>query len=428
MSDNQNKTDELNWAELQKQYFDALKLFNSPNPFASVANPFATGANPYAGVGNPFYSNTATENPFINNSMQQWWNTLNSQGKNAGSSNVFEKLVEQGRFYQFMAEQFSKLFDGLNASNQSDEDINDFINKKFKNLQELFANAPENMSWSGFIDPFEKPFQTIKDAVSNNLFNFSGLFDGVHPEFQKMRNQFLSIPAIGQNREIQEKLQELIKLAAIYQDHENEKQMEMARLSQEALDLMRKEIISMSKKGDKFTSMRQVYDLWVESNEKVYTEFVYSEKYSDLNGKVVNAQMAFMKMSHELNEEVLTAMNMPTTSAVNDLERRHYELRKKVKALETELKSLKENTKVKTIKQSKQVVSKERTEAVVSKTAKKKTTKKKTAQKKVSSKATKSIKSKPPKKEKKVVKKKARSKSASSSKDNAKSNVIELRF
>lgn len=420
MSKNEQKTDKLNWAELQKQYFDALMQFNSANPFTKGNKPFSTD-DPFANINNPFMSNP--------NIMEQWWKSLNMNASNSHeNANVFEKLVEQGRFYHFIAEQFSNLFEGLSEFKGSDEDINDFINSKFRTLQDLFSKMPENMTWNGFINPFEKPFQTMKDSVSNNMFNFAGLFESVQPQMQKMRSQFLSMPGIGHNREIQEKLQKLLNLAAIYQDHENEKQMEMARLTQDALELMRKKITDMSKAGETFTSMRQIYDLWIESNEKVYADFVYSEKYSELNGKVVNSQMAYMKLSHEVNEDILTAMNMPTTRALNELERRHYELRKKVKSLESEINKLQGKTNKKVQAAEKKSVVAE-TETVVPKVAKKKAAKKKVAKKKAVKKEASSTKRKPVKK--KVAKAKTvhkQTKAVSSSKDNSKDNVIELKF
>jgi class III poly(R)-hydroxyalkanoic acid synthase PhaE subunit len=420
MSKNQQNTDNLNWAELQKQYFDALMQFNSANPFSKSNNPFSAG-DPFTNMNNPFMNNPSV--------MEQWWKSLNMNSFNSNeNANVFEKLIEQGRFYHFIAEQFSSLFEGLSEFKGSDKDINDFINTKFKNLQELFSRAPENMTWSGFIDPFEKPFQTMKDSVSSNMFNFAGLFANAQPEMQKMRNQFLSMPGIGHNRETQEKLQKLLKLAAIYQDHENEKQVEMARLTQDALELMRKKIMDMSKAGETFSSMRQVYDLWVESNEAVYTDFVYSEKYSELNGKVVNSQMAFMKLSHEVNEDILTAMNMPTTRAMNELERRHYELRKKVKSLESEINKLKgKATKKSQAAENKSVVTE--TETIIPKVAKKKAGKKKVAKKKAVKKQASSTKKKSAKK--KVAKAKTaqkQTKAVSTSKGNGKDNVIELKF
>lgn len=420
MSKNEKKTDKLNWAELQKQYFDTLMQFNSANPFIKGNNPFSTD-DPFANINNPFMSNP--------NVMEQWWKSLNMNASNSHeNANVFEKLVEQGRFYHFIAEQFSNLFEGLSDLKGNDEEINDFINSKFRTLQDLFSKAPENMTWNGFIDPFEKPFQTMKDSVSNNMFNFAGLFESVQPQMQKMRNQLLSMPGIGHNREIQEKLQKLLNLAAIYQDHENEKQMEMARLTQDALELMRKKIMEMSKAGETFTSMRQIYDLWIESNEKVYADFVYSEKYSELNGKVVNSQMAYMKLNHEINEDILTAMNMPTTRAMNELERRHYELRKKVKSLESEISKLKGKVnKNNQAAKNKSVVAE--TETAIPKASKKKTSKKKVAKKKAIKKEASSTKRKPVKK--KVAKAKTvqkQTKAVSSSKGNSKDNVIELKF
>ena len=183
MSDNKQKTDELNWAEFQKQYFDALKFFNTSNPFTKSNNPFKT-VNPFTEFNNPFMGANPAATPFMNNPdvMQQWWKSLNmNASQNVDNGNVFEKMLEQGRFYHFMAEQFSNLFEGLSNFKGNDDGINDFINSKFKNLQDLFSNAPDNMSWSGFIDPFEKPFQTMKDSVSNNMFGFTNIFENVPP-------------------------------------------------------------------------------------------------------------------------------------------------------------------------------------------------------------------------------------------------------
>jgi class III poly(R)-hydroxyalkanoic acid synthase PhaE subunit len=263
----------------------------------------------------------------------------------------------------------------------------------------------------------------MNSHLSGNILNFSTLYESINPEMKKIRNQLLSIPNVGQNREIQDKLQKLIKLGIIYQEYNNEHQLVMAGLRQEALELMRKKILHMSKNGDEFTSMRQIYDLWIDSNEKEYGNYVLTKEYSELKGKLVNSQTAFMKLSHEVNEDILTAMNLPTTRAMNELERRHYELRKKVKALESELQTLKEKTVKKVnVAEIKPVVTKDKTVSATSNvTKKKKTARKKVAKKNVA----KPTKHKSVRRAAKSAKKKATARRRS---NHVKNDMIEIKF
>jgi hypothetical protein len=179
---------------------------------------------------------------------------------------------------------------------------------------------------SAFLDP---------SAFSNSMPH------GSIPGISSIADQFLSSPGLGYSREAQDKAKHAIKLWTDYQQNYQEYQSVMAGLNQDALELMRKRILEMSTNGEDISSIRQMYDLWVDSNEKVYAEYVYTEEYAELNGRLVNSMMAFKKQSQAITEDALSSMNLPTTSSVDELARRHYELRKQMKAMQTEINSLK---------------------------------------------------------------------------------------
>jgi class III poly(R)-hydroxyalkanoic acid synthase PhaE subunit len=416
MSNDKQKFDEIDWAELQKKYFEALSSFNTTASSFNNPNP----------LGHSFW----------NNAMEDWWKSMKMHSSTSTENqNLFEKVIDQCRNYYFMSEQFSSLIEGISKIKNNKKDVTDFINSKFEELQSMFSKAPGNSDWSKFLNEMnwadfqkryfdldENPFENMQSQLSGNILNFANMYESLNPEMKKIRNQLLSIPNVGQNREIQDKLQKLVKLGTNYQDYNNEHQLVMAALSQEALELMRKKILRMSKKGDEFTSMRQIYDLWIESNEKVYGDYVLTKEYSELNGKLVNSQMAFMKLGHEINEDILTALNLPTTRAMNELERRHYELRKKVKALESEIQALKGNT----VKKSNVV--KEKQATIKDKAVSNKqnvTKKKKVARKKAEKKVAKPSKKKTVRRAAKAAKKKTTARRRSSP---VKSDVIEIKF
>ncbi len=336
--------DGLDWSEMQKKYMDALMAFKSPE---------------------------STMDSVWINAMDDWWKSAKTDMPYE-SSNIFEKVLDQCRNYYFMSEQFSSLLDGMNGLENDKDRMTEFINKSFKEIESAFSRGKNTFNLNGFLDNFEQPIDLMKSAFSNSTFDPGKILDGVNPDLGKLRDQMLSIPGLGYSRESQDKSNRAIKLWANYQENYQEYQSVMLRLNQEALDLMRDRIISTSKDGESIDSMRQIYDLWIESNEKVYGDYVYTKEYAELNGRLVNSMMAFKKQSHEITEDALSAMHMPTTKSMDELERRHYELRKQVNEMRAEISNLKKQSQQ---KDSNTVVIKKESKPVI---RRKKKTKKKT--------------------------------------------------
>jgi poly[(R)-3-hydroxyalkanoate] polymerase subunit PhaE len=335
----QTPFEELDWSEIQKKYVDAMMAFNSAE---------------------------SSMDPIWVKAMDDWWKSAKSDMPDE-NENMFEKVLEQCRNYYFMSEQFSSLIDGMNRSKKNNKNITAFINKKFKEIESAFGNGKNTFNWNSFVDNCEQPIDLMKNAFSNSSSFPSGLFDESGLDMGKIREQFLSIPGLGYSREAQDKHKKAIKLWTDYQNNYQEYQSVMASLNQEALELMRKRILSMSNKDENISSMRQVYDLWVESNETVYGDYVFTKEYSELNGRLVNSMMAFKKQSHAITEDVLSEMNLPTTSSINELERRHYELRKQVKTMQLEIGNLKKQLQQ---KNSKPVAANKESKPVIKRKAK----------------------------------------------------------
>ena len=151
-------------------------------------------------------------------------------------------------------------------------------------------------------------------------------------------------PGLGYTRESQEQIQESIRLWSHYQQVAQEYNTALSKVGLDALDEMRAEILSIAEKGEKITSLRQIYDIWVNSNEKAYSRFVYTKEYSELYGRMTNALMAVKRHGGILVDEMLAAMNMPTRKGINtmqekqrDLVRKETVMNLKIKELEKEL-------------------------------------------------------------------------------------------
>ncbi len=325
----QSPFEDFDWVDIQKKYVDALNAFNTPKP--------------------------SMDSVWVN-AMDDWWKSAKPKSQFEGA-NIFEKVLDQCRNYYYMSEQFSNLVEGINKLKNNNENITAFINGKFKDIDSSFFDGTNTFNWNSFAENYAPPNDFIKSAFSDPsafsdiMSKFSNAIpNGSTPGIGNIAEQFLSSPGLGQSREAQDKVKQAIKLWTDYQKNYQEYQSVMTRLNQSALELMRTRILEMSTNGEDISSIREMYDLWIDSNEKVYAEYVYTEEYAELNGRLVNSMMAYKKQSQVITEDALSAMNLPTTSSVDELARRHYELRKQMKAMQSEINSLRKQLQQKSSK------------------------------------------------------------------------------
>jgi len=214
--------------------------------------------------------------------------------------------------------------------------------------------------------------------------------------FREVTDKFLSVPGIGYTKESQEQVQEGIRLWNDYQRTANEYIHAISKVGLDALEAMRFRILEMAEKGEVINSLREIYDLWVDSNEKAYAAYVYTDEYSEIYGRMTNALMAVKKHSSNTVDEMLASLNMPTRKTVNAMLERQQELRRehisaiqKIKQLEKEQQELRKMFAGSSIATKTKEKRKKKTNITTSKTRTKKVTEKKTSHKKMIKKTTK---------------------------------------
>jgi class III poly(R)-hydroxyalkanoic acid synthase PhaE subunit len=162
-------------------------------------------------------------------------------------------------------------------------------------------------------------------------------------------DKLLSVPGLGPDREAQAQMQKGIKLLGEYQQASSEYQTVMNKVGVEALEAMRLRILEMSEQGKELNSLRDIYDLWVDCNEKAYAELVYTDEYSELYGRLTNALLAVKQHQGKVMDKLLAKLNMPTRQGMNTVLKRVQEMKRgqsksaaKIAALENELQALRQ--------------------------------------------------------------------------------------
>ncbi len=264
---------------------------------------------------------------------------------------IIDKCVGISKGYFSMAEQISK-------SAVSGKDSLEVVNKWFEQLktglqqQSAQFSPPHNQAVNDVLSQWMSPATSWQKIVAPMLPpQYSHWQTGTAgaPTFTAGDagtewDQWLNMPGIGFFREAQEAQQKSIKLAVDHQ-RANAKFCEaFVRVSIESIQAFQHKLqaqVTDPENQSPPTSLREMYDQWVEVSEEYYAEFAMSEEYQALYGDMVNRLMALKKHLGEQADEMLDSMNLPSRREIDTLQMRQQQLRREGRALRSEIAEIK---------------------------------------------------------------------------------------
>jgi class III poly(R)-hydroxyalkanoic acid synthase PhaE subunit len=231
-----------------------------------------------------------------------------------------------------MGDQFSNLMQGMNELNSQSEGWQSSLNGQFESIKSIFEHSHILQDTIPTI-----PFMEID--LQNDYLKVI--------EVLTSSDKYTSIPGMGSNRESLEQMHEGMRLMKEYQLVSHEFNGLMNKVGVEALEVMRLMIIEMHERDEEINSLRQIYNLWVDCNEKAYAEYVYTDDYSELYGRLSNALMAVKQHYGNVIDQMLGRLNLPTKKGVNSMLKRLQEMKRaqmrsavKIKSMENEIQAL----------------------------------------------------------------------------------------
>jgi polyhydroxyalkanoate synthase subunit PhaE len=305
-----------------------------------------------------------TGNPWIA-ALEQWWNTVQPD-TTAPAQDFYAKLIEQGKTYFQVTDGLTKAFQQAAAMGESAAHWQEVLGDTLDAMKAMFGghNSDAQPAPRQAIAFWELPLNTWQRAVSSSSLLPGDLLQSgsavginqVRDQLHGRVNQLLSTPAIGYMREQQEQMQILAKLQLNYQQALQDYAATYDELGIKCVEALQEQIQQRMVEGNPIKSLREVYDMWVDSCEQAYGNYVVTDKYTRVYGHLVNSLMALKRHGTMVVDEVLSAMNMPTRSEVDTLHRRLQEARRESKALRADLASLRKTLRLEmqSLKQSSQ--------------------------------------------------------------------------
>jgi hypothetical protein len=141
------------------------------------------------------------------------------------------------------------------------------------------------------------------------------------------------MPALGLGREDQEAWQRLAALMAEVAAAESRLAGAWLEVHRRALGALGDELATRAAAGTPVTTLRGLYDLWVECAERVHAEAARSSPYVELQAELANSLSALRIGQRELIERWARQYDLPTRAELDSVHRQ-------LKALATDLRGL----------------------------------------------------------------------------------------
>ncbi len=290
----------------------------------------------------------SADNPWAA-ALEEWWKTV--QPRTAPpAQDFYAKLVEQGKTYFQVTDALSKAFQQVPRMGESAARWQETLGDTLDAMKAMFGARKGEVQTTPrqAIAFWELPLSAWQRAVSSSSllpgdFLQSGSALGISQVRDQLHgrvNQLLSTPAIGYMREQQEQVQTLVKLQLDYQQALQDYISTYDEIGVKCVEALQEQIQVRMMDGNPIKSLRELYDLWVDSCEQAYGNYVVTDKYVGVYGRLVNSLMALKRHGTMMVDEVLSGMNMPTRSEVDTLHRRLQETRRESKLLRAELASI----------------------------------------------------------------------------------------
>lgn len=284
--------------------------------------------------------------------LDHWWKAVSAFAPADGRA-VFDKLMQAGQGYFALAERM--LTGGGQDTKPADalEQVLDGLRKTWQQWSAAASAWPpahgmatpgqrdapmQGMAtfWDLPMDTWNRMLATVMPLPGDFTQAFHG--NGEHP-LRDQVNRFLSIPTVGYTREAQEQAQQLARRQLDYLAASQAYQAAFGKLGLQSVDAFRQALHARA--GDPVTSLRELYDLWVEISESAYADFVMTDEYQTLYGRLVNSLLALKQQLALVVDQSLEALHMPTHAEITTLQSRQQALRRDNQRMKNEINGLK---------------------------------------------------------------------------------------
>ncbi|MBC7982752.1 MAG: hypothetical protein H7Y02_02750 [Candidatus Obscuribacterales bacterium] len=141
---------------------------------------------------------------------------------------------------------------------------------------------------------------------------------------------------IGLFRDHQARWQELARALENQRGLSQQMSGVIAQVHADTLEHLTVRVAELAQTGERITTTRRLYDLWIECGERAFVRVAQQEAFGRLQGELTQAVMQVRSAQQALAEYLLKQLDLPTRAELNTVHRTLRALRARVEQLESE--------------------------------------------------------------------------------------------
>lgn len=332
------------WTEAQKKmwegWFDLAKTTTDSGPtplpaFTDMFKPWQQmmqGANMWTSTADPAARNVARQLIAGQEAMYNFLQVVTRAWQ------AMAPKIEAGEDWQTVLNEYSNqwvqtMIGGPAGMMSAGQDINELGKFYMQEWHKL------TQPWMQLMQESPGHFGKIAMGGSTELAELSKMHWDV---YERTFGRLTEVPGMGYNRELNAKIANAFDGWVDLQKANAKFQQVMGRTFSKAFEKFMKDMVTMSEKGEKIDSVRDLMNMWMETIDQSFTYMYVSEDYLEVQNELAASVMKYKMKQQQVIEVIQGMFDMPTRSELDDAYRTMYELRKEVRALKKSLKE--ENT------------------------------------------------------------------------------------
>jgi len=276
--------------------------------------------------------------------LDQWWKAVSPAAPDPVQG-FYNQLIEQGKAFIRTSESLRRNLTPQGGRTDA-EGWASTIDASLGGLRDLFTQGSKDNRdalhqmfsfWELPVDTWQRCASVLCGFPGDALGAFKpvgdlgDLGDGTEM-FQEQVERFLSAPGLGYTREHQEQHQTFMRVLLAYQTALQEYNEQFTKIAVNSVERFRTRLTEKGSEDEAISTLRGLYDLWVDVCEEVYAEQVFTDEYTEAHGKLINSLMEVKMNGRTMVDEAVGTFGLPTRREVDSIEQRLQELYREVRS------------------------------------------------------------------------------------------------
>jgi hypothetical protein len=273
---------------------------------------------------------------WIKSTTQFWTSMQNMWSPSAAPATAQESEPQKSRAQETL-ESALKILDSLSAAAQEPETASSVF--KGMNIFPQIINRMARTAWETY-SHFQQQWMVTAERLSRRTeaYKFDDLDKDVFRAWTELYEnefrKFLNIPPLGLTRFYQERMSMVTDRYTLFQGTVTEFFHMLYLPMEKSFKAMEEKVASMAEEGTVPQDPNEFYKMWIKILEGHYMVLFKSSDYTKILGEALSAMEDFLMARHEMLQDLMQSLPVPTNKDMDDVYKELYELKKRIKKLE----------------------------------------------------------------------------------------------